>query len=86
MKRLILLFPSIHYVLEAERRLKEHGLLTELVPVPKELKGDCGMALLIHPEEWPTVSGLWKEGLLKIEACYEKEGRNYRPLPLARTY
>ncbi|WP_456434510.1 DUF3343 domain-containing protein [Thermosulfuriphilus sp.] len=49
-------FPSIHHVLKAEKVLKSQGIPVELVPIPREISSDCGMALsfegdpsLIHP-------------------------------------
>ncbi|WP_457755511.1 DUF3343 domain-containing protein, partial [Thermodesulfatator indicus] len=45
--KVILLFPSIHYVLKAEKILKKEGVNLDLVPVPKEISSDCGMALEI---------------------------------------
>ena len=48
--KVILLFPSIHYVLKAEKILKKQGVPLELIPVPKELSGDCGMALRIEED------------------------------------
>ena len=79
MKDLLLLFPSIHYVLEAESRLKNLNIEVELIPVPKELSSDCGMALLINAKDWPKVSTLYQAGRLQIEACYLKDEKKYRP-------
>ncbi len=79
MKDLLLLFPSIHYVLEAENCLKTLNIEVELIPIPKELSSDCGMALLINAKDWPKVSTLYQTGRLKIEACYLKDEKKYRP-------
>ncbi len=78
MKTYLLLFPSVHYVLKAERLLKAAGILTEMIPVPKEIKSDCGMALVIRAEDFETVSRLLINGNLRPEGCYEKKDRNYR--------
>ena len=43
----LLLFPSIHHALAAERALKAAGLQPDLVPVPKEINPSCGMAITI---------------------------------------
>ncbi len=77
MKTYLLLFPSVHYVLKAELLLKRAGVLTEMIPVPKEIKGDCGMALVIRAEDLDLVARLLIDGNLKPEACYEKENGNY---------
>lgn len=47
--RLLLTFQSIHHVLAAEQALKAAGLAPDLVPVPKEISADCGMAITLAP-------------------------------------
>ncbi len=47
--RCLLLFASIHHVLAAEAALKAGGVEPDLVPVPKEISSDCGMAITIAP-------------------------------------
>lgn len=42
-----LLFPSIHAVLAAEQRLKQLGIAVDMVPVPRDARADCGMALAV---------------------------------------
>ena len=43
----LLIFESIHQVLAAEKALVEAGLTPDLVPVPKEVSTNCGMAVTI---------------------------------------
>lgn len=43
----ILLFDSIHDVLGAERLFKERGVPVDLVPTPRMLSADCGMAIAV---------------------------------------
>jgi len=45
--RVLLIFPSIHHVLAAEAALKAAGVPAELVPVPKEINPNCGMAITV---------------------------------------
>jgi len=45
--RTLFLFRSIHDVLAAERALEAAGLQPDLVPVPKEINPNCGMAITI---------------------------------------
>lgn len=40
----LLLFPSIHYVLRAERLLQKSGVAGSLIPVPHDVSTECGMA------------------------------------------
>ena len=78
MKKVLFLFPSIHFVLKAEKRLKEEGLPCEIIPVPKEIRSDCGMALLIPSAELPQVWKILKGVNLCPEEVYEKVERTYR--------
>lgn len=43
--RAILLFPSIHDVMAAERALLAAKVRCDLIPVPRELSSECGMAV-----------------------------------------
>ena len=47
--RVLLIFRSIHDVLAAERALVAAGVAAELVPVPKEINPNCGMAVIVAP-------------------------------------
>ncbi len=49
--RVLLTFESIHQVLAAEKALLEAGLAPDLVPVPREISANCGMAITIAPAE-----------------------------------
>ena len=44
---LILVFRGTHQVLSAEKRLKGGGVPMRLIPVPRRLTSDCGLAIRI---------------------------------------
>jgi len=44
---LILIFRGTHQVLSAEKRLKGGGVPLRLIPVPRRLSSDCGLAIRI---------------------------------------
>jgi hypothetical protein len=44
---MILIFRGTHQVLSAEKRLKGGGVSMRLVPVPRRLTSDCGLAIRI---------------------------------------
>ncbi|NPV29565.1 MAG: DUF3343 domain-containing protein [Firmicutes bacterium] len=46
----VLVFPSSHYALRAEKICKEAGLPVLLIPLPREITSDCGVALTLPPE------------------------------------
>lgn len=49
-------FPSSHHALRAEKICQEAGLPVLLIPVPREISSDCGVAL-ITPFELQEKSG-----------------------------
>ena len=44
---MILIFRGTHQVLSAEKRLKGGGVALRLIPVPRRLTSDCGLAIRI---------------------------------------
>ncbi|HEY4759107.1 MAG TPA: DUF3343 domain-containing protein [Thermoguttaceae bacterium] len=56
--RWLILFDSIHHVLAAERFFHEQGLWCDLVPIPKDISPDCGMALEFHAADRGSVGDL----------------------------
>jgi hypothetical protein len=48
--KLILTFESIHAVLKAEKLLKQGEFAHEIVPTPREISSDCGMAIRVSEE------------------------------------
>ena len=43
-----LLFPSVHYVIKAEKVLKKSKLWCDVVPTPKRFSSDCGVCLTVR--------------------------------------
>ena len=43
---LLVTFPSVHAALAAERALRGQGLAVELIPLPRQIRADCGFCLL----------------------------------------
>lgn len=68
--KVILLFQSVHQVTRAERILKENGLVVDLVPVPREISSDCGVALELGSESKEKAIDLLREHGIPIPDCY----------------
>lgn len=51
----VLIFHSIHKIMKAEKILKKASLDIKLMPVPRQLSSDCGLAITFHLEECETV-------------------------------
>lgn len=63
----VILFPSIHFALRAEKLVKEKGFPVKLIPVPRHLSSDCGVCLRIPWEQKEMIHSLLEEKGVKIE-------------------
>lgn len=77
---IILIFRGTHQVLSAEKHLKRGGVPMRLIPVPRSLTSDCGLAIRISPpakdraREVLSGAGLLPDSvhILRHEGGYEK--------------
>jgi hypothetical protein len=68
----VFLFGSVHRVMRAEKILKEKGIPTDLIPVPKEINSDCGVAVEVDLELGEEAMRVFEENKLSIVECYVK--------------
>lgn len=54
----IAVFHSIHRVMKAEKILKGAGVPILLIPAPRQISSDCGLALRYSPEDAERVQDL----------------------------
>lgn len=66
----VVLFPSTHFALRAEKLLKERGFSIKLIPVPRHFSSDCGVCMRIPWEEREMILGLLEEERVKIEGMH----------------
>lgn len=64
---------SIHHVLKAEKLLLEKGLSHDVVPVPREISGDCGMALVFASSDLDAVRGIFHAARIAIARIFRRE-------------
>jgi hypothetical protein len=69
----VILFPSVHFALRAEKLVKAKGISHKLIPVPRHLSSDCGVCLRIPWER--------KEEVLEVLAQAGVKVDNAHPLP-----
>ena len=74
---IIFILQSIHHVLRAEKVLLAAGLSFELIPVPKEVNPDCGMALEVRPEFRDAVFRALNERGLEIRETYVRSASGF---------
>lgn len=74
----VAIFHSIHKVLKAEKLLKQAGVRFLLIPVPRQLTSDCGLALRFAPEDWSAVSGVLLPAHLPPAEFHQRNEDGYR--------
>ena len=73
----VAIFHSIHRVLRAEQLLKQHRAAFLLIPVPRRLTSDCGLALRVAPEHLPAVFAVLRTADLLPPELYQLDGGEY---------
>ena len=73
----ILLFDSIHRVIAAEDFFRASSLWCDLVPVPRELSSNCGMALVFRAEEIDAVRRILSEGRISPRQLFRPSPAGY---------
>jgi len=66
----VILFPSIHFALRAEKLVKQKGILHKLIPVPRHLSSDCGVCLRVPWEKKEEVLGILGQGSVKVDGAH----------------
>ncbi len=76
---LVAIFHSIHRVMKAEKVLKQAHVDTLLIPAPRQLSSDCGLAIR-YPETLRETVGavLEREGLRPEELYLYRDGVFHR--------
>jgi hypothetical protein len=74
---LVAIFNSIHRVMKAEKVLKERRLNILLIPAPRSLQSDCGLAIRYTEADRETVDNALTEAQLNPEERYRKCGEDF---------
>jgi len=74
---LVVLFVSVSHALKAEKILKGLGLDILLIPAPRTLSSDCGLAIRYAEKEREAVETALAEARLLPEELYRKQGEEY---------
>ena len=75
-----MLFDSVHHVLAAERALKEGRVAHDLVPVPKELSSDCGMAIELREADARRAFRLWGAPVVRWRSIFKRGRKGFQPV------
>jgi len=68
----VFLFSSIHHVMRAEKLLKGKGIKIDLVPVPREISSDCGVAIELSVDSEKEAFHFLEENKVSILECYAR--------------
>ncbi|MDR1315141.1 MAG: DUF3343 domain-containing protein [Deltaproteobacteria bacterium] len=79
---IILVFASNTRILEAEELLEEGGLPFVLVPVPKEVNPNCGLAISLKEGDRGLVLPALREAGLMPQSAYLRRGDLFAGFPL----
>ena len=74
----VAIFNSIHRVMKAEKLLKERRLPILLIPAPRALSSDCGLAIRYDGESRGSVEEALAIAGVMPEEIYLKDGEEYR--------
>lgn len=73
----VAIFNSVHRVMKAEKLLKEAQLPILLIPAPRTLSSDCGLAIRYTAGDRTRVEALLIEASVAPEEIYCKTAANY---------
>ena len=76
---LVAIFHSIHRVMQAEKLLKQQRAEILLIPVPRQLTSDCGLAIRYPEIERERVESILAGAGLKAAETYRRQGAAYLP-------
>ncbi len=76
---MLFLFQSTHDVILAERAVRTRGIPCRVIPVPRSISSQCGMALDIAKEYAQTVIELLETTVLPSDPSQEKRFTTYTP-------
>jgi hypothetical protein len=74
---LVAIFNSIHRVMKAEKILKERSINFLLIPAPRALKSDCGLAIRYDQDNRRMIEEILHETGLAPEEIYRKSGEEF---------
>ena len=69
--RYVITFVSVHFVMKAEKVLKEKGIRVRLIPTPREISSDCGMAIEVKGRDLHTIREILKDEEHRLEGIHE---------------
>jgi len=66
----VILFPSVHFALRAEKLMKAKEISHKLIPVPRHLSSDCGVCLRIPWEKREEAMEILAQAGVKVDGSH----------------
>jgi len=73
----VAIFNSVHKVMKAEKLLKAEKVAMLLIPAPRSLSSDCGLAIRYAPAEQEQLESLLAAASLLPEEIYLKGSESF---------
>jgi hypothetical protein len=73
----VAIFNSVHKVMKAEKILKKEAIPMLLIPAPRSLSSDCGLAIRYGAADRPQLESLLSAASLLPEEIYRKTGERF---------
>lgn len=77
---LVAIFHSIHRVMKAEKLLKQAKLEILLIPVPRQLTSDCGLAIRFAQQARAEVERVLAEAGLQVQELHLRQKKGFDQL------
>jgi hypothetical protein len=61
--------------MRVEKLLKGKGIAIDLIPVPREVSSDCGVAIELSTESEENASLILRENRISVVECYTRDIR-----------
>ena len=69
----VFIFESVHRVMKAEKLLKGKGIKLDLIPVPREISSDCGVAIELSADLEAEALLILGENRMSVVECYFRD-------------
>lgn len=78
MKKILLVFQSTNFAMQAESLLKKEGINVQLMPTPREITVSCGFSIKIAEEDIKNILEFIRNKVINVKAIYSIsiEGNN----------
>ncbi|MDT8420015.1 MAG: DUF3343 domain-containing protein [Desulfuromonadales bacterium] len=73
----VAIFHSVHRVMKAEKILKQKHAPMLLIPVPRQLTADCGLAIRYAEADRDLVEGVLKRAAMSPVEVFQKRGADF---------